>query len=316
MREAEQVEGPGASFAATLIRWSASGALEFDEPRLLRMQRQAVLRETVRKDVHEATSVILTREDHDEVVREADEMRVAFQPRHHLLRKPRVEHLVQVNVRQKRRDDTALRRAGVRMHQRTGLHHACIQPLANESEQHAVAYPLLKNFPELRMIEGVEESRDVDLRNPPALHVHRLVPQRVQRLMRRAPRPEAVRAVHEVLLVDGVQRHHDRTLQDLVLEGGDTDGPRLRPIALRDVDPPHGRRDVHAGLRAVEKRLEIGLQIRLVLGRSLSVDARRAVLPSARVRFAKPVEIDVMRERCDRRPRHLLRQCRYPIKFR
>jgi hypothetical protein len=31
-------------------------------------------------------------------------------------------------------------------------------------------------------------------------------------------------------------------LQDLVLEGGNADGTRLRPIPLRDVDPSHPRR--------------------------------------------------------------------------
>ncbi len=46
--------------------------------------------------------------------------------------------------------------------------------------------------------------------------------------MRRAPRPEAVRAVEKVLLVDGLQHHRDRALQDLVLEGRDADRSRLR----------------------------------------------------------------------------------------
>ena len=118
--------------------------------------------------------------------------------------------------------------------------------------------------------------------------------------MRRAMRPEAVRAVKKLLLVDGLQHHRDRALQDLVLEGGNADGSRLRPAPLRDVDPPHRRRPVRARLRAFEKRLEIALQIAPRTPPRFAHPRPCTVLARASVRLAQPVEVDVMGKRRER----------------
>jgi hypothetical protein len=88
------------------------------------------------------------------------------------------------------------------------------------------------------------------------------------------------------------------------------------PIALRDVDPPHRRREVRSGLRVVEQRPEVVLQMRRVLGRGLSIDARRPVFARARVRLAKPVDVDVMGKRGQRHLGRFSRQRRYPIESR
>lgn len=68
-------------------------------------------------------------------------------------------------------------------------------------------------------------------------------PQRIQRLVRRALRAEAIRVHVEVRLVDRRQHHRDGLLQDLVREGRDPERPEL-PVRLRDVDPSDGRRPV------------------------------------------------------------------------
>ena len=54
-----------------------------------------------------------------------------------------------------------------------------------------------------------------------APHRHRLSPEAVQRPMGRSSGAEAVRAVHEVLLVDRFQHHDDRPLENLILRGRD-----------------------------------------------------------------------------------------------
>jgi hypothetical protein len=46
--------------------------------------------------------------------------------------------------------------------------------------------------------------------------------QRIQRIMRAAPWTEPVGIAEEVLLVYGVQHLHHGSLDDLVLQGGDT----------------------------------------------------------------------------------------------
>ena len=118
-----------------------------------------------------------------------------------------------------------------------------------------------RKLPQLAMVQGVEEALDVHLQDPAPSHLHQASPQRLQRLMRRATRPKAVRAVQKVLLVDRLQHHRHRPLKHLVLEGRDADGPRRLAVALRDVHPPHRGRPVRPGLDPVEQRLEVLLQV-------------------------------------------------------
>ena len=61
--------------------------------------------------------------------------------------------------------------------------------------------------------------------------------ERIQRVVRAAPRPESVREPEEVFLVDRVQQRDHRPLDDLVLKGRDRERA-LPAIRLGDVDPP------------------------------------------------------------------------------
>src|SRR5690349_5242436 len=80
--------------------------------------------------------------------------------------------------------------------------------------------------------------------------------------MRGATRAKAVREVAKLLLVDLADHHRHRTLQDLVLEGRNTDRTGFCPSVLRDVHSPHRWREVASGLGAVR-----------VLLRALPVDS-------------------------------------------
>src|SRR5262245_5706130 len=136
------------------------------------------------------------------------------------------------------------------------------------------------------MVDGVEELPDIDLDDPATFHSHRRVPERLQRLMGRATGTKAIRAVVELLRVALADHHGHRTLQDLVLEGRNTDRTSFRPIALRDVHTTHRRRPVTPRFRAIEERLEVRLQLLRVLLRGLSIDPGSTVLPRASIGFA------------------------------
>ena len=51
-------------------------------------------------------------------------------------------------------------------------HDARLQPLANQTEQHSVAYPLAKDLSQMTVIQGVEELSYIGLQDPPAMHRH------------------------------------------------------------------------------------------------------------------------------------------------
>src|SRR5437016_3652567 len=109
------------------------------------------------------------------------------------------------------------------------LHHARVQPLAYEAQNHSITYPLTKDLPELLAVEGVEKFLDIDIHDPSAGHLHGRVLKRVACVVRGATRSKAVREVVKLLLVDSLQQHRYRALQDLVLEGRNADRSRLRP---------------------------------------------------------------------------------------
>jgi site-specific DNA recombinase len=119
-----------------------------------------------------------------------------------------------------RREHPALRASGFRMRHRPGLHYARLEPLPDQSQHHTVAYPLLEKLPPVGMIQRVEKLPDVHFQNPAATAVHRPLPQVFQGIMRRSSRPEAIRTDIKVLLVNRLQQHDDRPLENLVLQGG------------------------------------------------------------------------------------------------
>src|SRR5262249_58347435 len=110
---------------------------------------------------------------------------------------------------------------------------------------------------ELAFLKGVsrcriEELADIHLEDVATPTVNHLAAKSCQRLVRRSPWPEALRAGREVLFVDRFQQHDDRPLENLVLQGRDSDGARLRTgAALRDVHPPHRRGARRARLHPV-----------------------------------------------------------------
>src|SRR4051812_28982152 len=116
----------------------------------------------------------------------------------------------------------------------------------------------------MSMSDAVKEVADVDFDHPTTAHVHRRSPERIERLVRGPTGAKAIRAVQEVLLVDGVQHHSNPPLKNLVFKGRDPEGTRC-PVSLRDLDAPNGWGAVRAGLEAVQQRLKVVLQVRRVV---------------------------------------------------
>src|SRR5689334_23136428 len=108
----------------------------------------------------------------------------------------------------------------------------------------------------MTMIQRVNELPDVPFHQPATTQVHGLLPQSAQRVVRRPPWPETVRAVPKVLLVNRLQGHDDRSLKDFVFQRGNPQGPGFGSRLLRDTHPAYGRRSVRAGLGTVQEGRE------------------------------------------------------------
>ena len=88
----------------------------------------------------------------------------------------------------------------------------------------------------MSMIQLIGEFPDIQLWNPPTTILHRLLPQGIQRIVRRSSRMETIRAVTEILLLNGLQDHDDRPLKHLVFKRRDSDRARLSAIRCCRVD--------------------------------------------------------------------------------
>src|SRR5262249_45507995 len=103
MGEAQKVERPGPVPGLRLTPVaSLRGPLERHQPRLVRVNGQAVLAEPLRQDFQNTPRVLLVLEADHEVVRVADQEGTSLQTRLHLLEPPVVQHVVQVDVGQQR----------------------------------------------------------------------------------------------------------------------------------------------------------------------------------------------------------------------
>src|SRR3990172_7729137 len=107
---------------------------------------------------------------------------------------------------------------------------------------------MLDKLSEMSMIQSIEELPDIHVEYPSATGSHRLLPQALQRLMRRAARPEPVRSLMEEGFVQGFQDRDHRPLKHLVFKGRNSNRSRVASRALRNMRPSHWRCVVRAGL--------------------------------------------------------------------
>jgi site-specific DNA recombinase len=76
----------------------------------------------------------------------------------------------------RRRDHPTLRGAGLRIAHGPALQHTRVQPLPNQTQEHAITHPALHKRAQLSFVQRVEETLDVKFDDPPASKAHKLVP--------------------------------------------------------------------------------------------------------------------------------------------
>ena len=122
------------------------------------MQRQAELRQPLPQIAEEPLGIRLPLEADDGVVGVADDDHLAVALALAPLVRPEVVDVVQVDVRQERRDHRALGRP-LRLRQRPLLHDPGLQPLGYQPEHTAVADPVLQEPHHPLVADAVEEPR-------------------------------------------------------------------------------------------------------------------------------------------------------------
>jgi hypothetical protein len=142
------------------------------------------------------------------------------------------------------------------------------------------------------VVQSVEKLSQINFQHESASQIHRMFPRCVDRLMRRAARSKTVRTIVKILLEDRLQQHEHGLLQNLVLERWNANRTRFVAIAFRNPHATHWRRPIRSRPDLIQQRLQIGLEIDLVVGSRLAVDSRRTVFTVATIRFEQPLDID------------------------
>jgi hypothetical protein len=157
------------------------------------------------------------------------------------------------------------------------------------------------------MVKASEELAEIRVEHPVHLLAHDPDRQRVQRVMRGAPRPKPVRESEKVLLVDRVQHLDDRPLKDLVLQRRDSERSQP-PVRLGDEHPPRRPRPIAPRMNPGVQIAKVGLEICPVVSPRHTVDPRRGLRADRPIRRPQPIDIDMVQERGE--PCFLVRLCR------
>jgi hypothetical protein len=272
MGEPEKVEGLGLSLSSAIPAGCCEPA-KLDDSGLPGLQLQPKECQSLPKIRQETLGIEAMLESHDEVIRVADHdhlsPRLAFPPSPD----PEIQHVMQVDIGQKRTDAAALDRPHLTARPLPLLQHTSPQPLPDESPDAPVPYAVLDELHQPSLVEGIEKPPDVRIEHP--AHLPRRDPhrERIERIVRAPTRSESVREAEEFLLVNGVQHLPDGPLDDLVLQSRKPDRPRAA-IRPRYVRPAHRSCSVRLPPQPIRKIPEVPLQILSVAAPCLPVDPR------------------------------------------
>ena len=122
---------------------------EVDHPRLLGMEGESKPSQPLPQHTVDPLAVEEVLESQNSVVRVPDQRRGPLHAGANLAFEPIVQHIVQEQIRKRRRDHTALRGPRGRPGERAVLQHTRLQPLVDHPPDDTVGHPLVEKRPEM-----------------------------------------------------------------------------------------------------------------------------------------------------------------------
>src|SRR2546423_1926078 len=212
---------------------------KLDQPRLLGLQLQPELRQSLAQLRLEPLRVLPMLEAHDEVIRVTHQDYVSSRAAAPPALGPLVKGVMQGHIGEQRRYRRSLRCPLVARRPGPVLDDSRVQPLLDEPQDPPIRYAVLEELHHPGLIKAGEEIADIRIEHPVHLLPQDPHRQRIQRIMRFASRPETVGEAEEVGLVDGVKYLDGRPLDYFVLQRRDSEWP-LPPVRHRLRDRRRG----------------------------------------------------------------------------
>ncbi len=217
MRKAKEIERLWLPFSTPLPAVDRIRT-EFQKSRFLRMQLQMELPHSLGEFHTKLIGIRLFLKAQHDIISESHHDHVAVRTLLTPHPDPQVEHVMKIDVCQKRRSTPALGRPFFHSYPFPILQHADVQPFLYQPHDAPIGHPMLDELDKPFVGEMVKKSPNVKVEYPVHFSRQQSRVERVQRLMLTAPRSEPVREAEEIRFVDGVQ-HLDRcTLGDFVFQ--------------------------------------------------------------------------------------------------
>jgi hypothetical protein len=231
-QEVERLRFAVAPIASIMFRIAA----KLDDSRFVGMQLKPEPRESLAQFRQKLLYFLPMLKSRYEVVSEADEdyLPALLLPSPSL--DPKVENVVEIEVRQERADTTALNRSYLTLDSLALFQHACLEPFLDQAHAAPVGYAVLDKLHQPSLIESVKLP-DVGIEHPVHSSRSDANRQRVQGLMWTAPRSKSIGESQEVLFVDRVQHLGGGTLDDLIFQRGNPEWAKLTRAAPHDSGP-------------------------------------------------------------------------------
>ena len=165
MREAEKVECLGLPFSTPLPVVDRKRT-KFQQPRFLGMQFQVELPHSFREFRPELFGIRFALESNHDIVSESHDDNIAVRPLLTPHLDPQVEHVMKIDVRQKRRSTSALRRSFLHPYSFPILQHAGVQPFLDQPHDAPIGHPMLDELDQPFVGKPIEKTFNVKIEHP------------------------------------------------------------------------------------------------------------------------------------------------------
>src|SRR5215467_6084168 len=286
---------------------------KLQQPCFLGMQFQIELLHSFREFHPKLFGIRFALESKHAVVREAHHDYIAVRSLLSPCLDPQVKHIMEVDVCQKRRCTSALRRPLLHSHSLPILQHARVQPFLDEPHDAPVCNPVLHELHQPFVGQTIEKAANVEIEPPAHLPRQQSRVERIQRWMLAAPGSEPVRKAEKIRFVDGIQHRDRRGLYDLVFQRRESKRS-LPPVSLGDVYPTHRLGSVRSAFQSMGEILEVFLASLAVVPPRLPVHAGRGFLLQRVVSPAQRLQVvDMVQKRRESQLLILLCCLTYPL---
>ena len=191
------------------------------------------------------------------------------------LRQRHVE-LVQVHVRQQRREHAALKCARARIAPAQVIEHLRLEPARHQPQDAAVLHLAGDQGQQHPVVEIFKTILDIAIHDPSPPPVAPLN-NRVRRVQSRAPFTKTETAIQEPGFIQRRDGVINGALNDAVPDGKN----RQRSLAAAGLGHPHPAHRlwaIHAGAQRPLQRIQVGLQVGLELAQAFAIHARPAAI--------------------------------------